>query len=47
MACASNSSAFQQGVTLAASMGTRWARATAAIAQMGRLPNKPSGELEQ
>ena len=46
MASASKSSTFQSGLTLAASMKTRRGRATAAIAPMGRLANKPLGELE-
>ncbi len=47
MASASKSSAFQSPIAVAASMKTRWARATLAIAPMGKLPNKPLGELEQ
>jgi hypothetical protein len=47
MASASKSSAFQSGEAVAASMKTRWARAALAIALMGKLPNKPLGELEQ
>lgn len=53
MASASNSCSVQSGFVLAASMrmrGTRsarWARGAAAIALMGRLPNKSLGELEQ
>ena len=47
MASASKSSpTLQSGITLAASMKTRRGRATAAIAPMGRLANKPLGELE-
>ena len=50
MASASNSCSVQPGFVQAASMrmrGARWARGTAAIALMGRLPNKSLGELEQ
>jgi hypothetical protein len=39
MASASKSSAFQSGEAVAASMKTR--RARAAIALMGKVPNKP------